>query len=130
MSWTYGGNPGAEPRDKVRWLLGDKTQTSTSPTDEELEWLLEEENGNEYLAAAEAADSIAATLTGMAATSKKIGDLSLAYDYEGTGARWRALGERLRAKVAKPVIGIPVASAAAFTPTLFSIGMDDNNEDE
>lgn len=40
MTWTYGGDP-SEPKDEVRLLVGDTTETDQMTQDEEIEYALE-----------------------------------------------------------------------------------------
>ncbi|WIC89149.1 hypothetical protein SEA_OTTAWA_103 [Arthrobacter phage Ottawa] len=125
MAWTYSGNPAGSDLDKVRFLLGDTTQTASATlTNEEITYLLAEEGGNTTSAAAEGALALAARYSGISATSKKIGDLSISYEHGALADRFTALAARLRK-----------GQRSAFTPiwddsspSIFSIGMDDYAE--
>ena len=59
MTWTYSGNPASSDRDKVRFLVFDTDTNEQLLSDEEIAWLLTEQT-NVYLAAANAAEAIAA----------------------------------------------------------------------
>ena len=59
MTWTYSGNPADSDRDKVRFLVFDTDTNDQLLSDEEIAWLLTEQT-NVYLAAANAAEAIAA----------------------------------------------------------------------
>ena len=59
MTWTYSGNPADSDRDKVRFLVFDTDTNEQLLSDEEIAWLLTEQT-NVYLAAANAAEAIAA----------------------------------------------------------------------
>lgn len=59
MTWTYSGNPADSDRDKVRFLVFDTDTNEQLLSDEEIAWLLTEQT-NIYLAAANAAEAIAA----------------------------------------------------------------------
>ena len=59
MTWTYSGNPATSDRDKVRFLVFDTDTNEQLINNEEIDWLLSEQS-NIYLAAANAAEAIAA----------------------------------------------------------------------
>tara|TARA_A100001391_G_scaffold70347_3_gene44940 strand:- start:1682 stop:2125 length:444 start_codon:yes stop_codon:yes gene_type:complete len=59
MTWTYSGDPANNDRDKVRFLVFDTDTNEQLLSDEEIAWLLSEQT-NVYLAAANAAEVIAA----------------------------------------------------------------------
>ena len=59
MTWTYSGNPADSDRDKVRFLVFDTDTNEQLLSNEEIAWLLSEQT-NVYLAAANAAEAIAA----------------------------------------------------------------------
>ena len=59
MTWTYGGDPGANDRDEVRFLCGDTDTTDQLVTDEEIAYAIDDA-GNNKAAAALICDSIAA----------------------------------------------------------------------
>ena len=59
MTWTYSGNPADSDRDKVRFLVFDTDTNEQLLSNEEIAWLLSEQP-NVYLAAANAAEVIAA----------------------------------------------------------------------
>ncbi|ATW59905.1 hypothetical protein SEA_WALTZ_27 [Arthrobacter phage Waltz] len=120
MTWTYSGNPGASDRDRVRFLIGDRTQTPQSITDEELQYLLGETATPED-AAILAAEQMADSFAGLSVTSKRIGDLMLATDYGKTGDRFRATAKRLRSRYMS--LGTPLM--ADTSPKTFSVGMTD-----
>lgn len=123
MTFTYTGDPGSSDRDHIRFLIGDKKQTKQSVTDEEITFLLQQHGDDVTLAAAAAADALANTYSGMAATSKSIGDLSISYEHGETAGRYQKLAARLRASMAG--VGGPVF---ADQTAQFSIGMMDNDE--
>lgn len=62
MTWTYGGDPSGNARDRVRFLVGDTDSTDQLLSDEEIAWLLSE-SPNHYIASANACDQIAAQFT-------------------------------------------------------------------
>lgn len=59
MSWSYDPNL-SEPKDKVRFLIGDTNESDPWLEDEEIEAMLDIYSGDIYLAAAACADSLAA----------------------------------------------------------------------
>ena len=59
MSWTYSGNPGANPSDAVRWEIGDTNEKTQFIQDEEILWALNVE-GTPIKAAARLAEGLAA----------------------------------------------------------------------
>ena len=59
MTWTYSGDPANSDRDKVRFLVFDTDTNEQLLSNEEIAWLLSEIS-NVYLAAANAAEAIAA----------------------------------------------------------------------
>lgn len=126
MSWNYGGDPSLNPRDGVRFEIGDTTPGKTPTlTDEEIEYLLRENSPK--LAAAKAARALGARYSGMSATSKSVGDLSLSFEYGAVAERFEAMAARLE----KGSYGafVPIVSDATLAAGVFSIGMDDNTED-
>lgn len=78
MSWTYTG-PSNSPRDEIRFLLGDTTEMDESLSDQELDYLLAQDS-DPYLAAANAAEIMAAKYLKLSATMKKVGDLAISYN--------------------------------------------------
>ncbi len=96
MTWTYGGDPAANTRDEVRFLVGDTDSTDTQVTDAEISWALADAS-NTTLAAAQIAEAIAAKYARF--VSKSVGDLSIQYaqrqqHYAELAARLKAKGSR------------------------------------
>jgi hypothetical protein len=46
MTWTYSGNPGASPKDEVRWRIGDTEITRQLVQDEEIMYELNKAQGD------------------------------------------------------------------------------------
>tara|TARA_A100001515_G_scaffold67655_3_gene53806 strand:- start:1513 stop:1956 length:444 start_codon:yes stop_codon:yes gene_type:complete len=94
MTWSYSGDPSSSDRDKVRFLVFDTDTNDQLLSNEELDWLLSQ-NSNIYMAAATAAEAIAAkfakdisrSVVGISATPGGRADFYL------------ELAERLRAQV-------------------------------
>lgn len=124
MAWTYSGNPGTSPRDEVRFLLGDTTNTKQSLTDEEIDYMLTSAGGIALTAAIEGAYALSARHSAISATSKKVGDLQLSYSHGDTAARFEVLAARLRRR-SGPRTFLPIVSAETDKAGTFSIGMDD-----
>lgn len=76
MTWTYGGDPSANDRDEVRFLVGDTDTTDQLVTDEEIAYSVSDEATN-YNAAAKIARAIAAKFSRK--VDKSVGDLKQAY---------------------------------------------------
>jgi hypothetical protein len=95
MAWTYSGNPATSNRNAVRFLSGDTVQTAdVTLQDEEIDYLLTEWE-NVYDAAAASCESRAARYANRASGSKKVGDLSLAIDYDKSAKGLLDMAERL-----------------------------------
>ena len=121
MAWTYTANPGAVPRDKVRFLVGDVAETPQSLADGEVDYLITLYPGSPELAAAAVAESMADRYSGLSATSKSVGDLSLSTDYGSTAMRFAALARRLRTRS----YGIAIDLMADTSDKVFHLGMHD-----
>lgn len=97
MVWTYSGNPAANEKDAVRFLIGDTDPDDPLLQDEEILYLLEHTNEVEG-AAAEAAYSLAARFSRQA--DKSVGDLSLSLSQKSAAfwqlaeSLWRRSGLR------------------------------------
>lgn len=82
MAWTYSGDPSDSDAAAVRFLSGDTVQTAdVTLQDEEIAYLIATWE-NVYDAAAASCEARAAQYANKASGSKKVGDLSLALDYE------------------------------------------------
>lgn len=122
MTWTYGGQPGTNPIDTVRFHIGDVVQSPQSLADGEITYLISEADEDPLRAAATAADLWAGRFAGLSASSKSVGDLSISQDYAGAATRLYDLARRLRSRlggIAGPLIFDTRAS-------VFAVGMDDN----
>jgi len=87
----------ADPKDEVRFLIRDTSQTDYSVTDEEIDYCLEDSGEKVYLAASKAASAIAANYSKAATTaSKSVGDLSISLKYEQAAKEYRDLAKELR----------------------------------
>jgi hypothetical protein len=122
MAWTYGGLPGTNPVDTVRFHIGDTVQVATSLQDGEITYLITQAGNDPLLAAASAADLWAIRFAGLSASSKSVGDLSIAQDYAGAAARLQDVARRLRARLG----GIVAPLIFDTSESVFSVGMTDN----
>ena len=73
MTWTYTNNPGGSSRDALRLAVGDTIENDPRLSDEEVEHFLSLYPDSLDLAAAEAAEAIAARYSSMAVSY--VGDL-------------------------------------------------------
>jgi hypothetical protein len=73
MTWTYGGDPSANNRDEVRFLIGDVDSTQPLLTDEEIAYAIAELNSN-YATAAFCIDRI---LSKGYMADREVGDLKI-----------------------------------------------------
>ena len=99
MTWTYGGDPAANDRDSVRWLVGDTDTTDQLVQDEEIAYALGEFGGPIH-AAVVTCEAIAAKFARL--VDKKIGSLNIK-------ASQRADEYQVRANVLKRRIGTDLA---------------------
>jgi hypothetical protein len=93
MVWTYSGDSGASLLDTVRFLIGDVDQNEQLLQDEEINYLLEIYS-NVYVAAANAARSIAARFARQ--VDESVGDMQLSLAQRVT--HYRQLAEELEKK--------------------------------
>lgn len=129
MAFTYGGDPSANNRDKVRFLIGDTDSTNPLLQDAEILFLFNEWNSNAYIAAAHACDSLAAKFAGKADNSKSVGDLSISTQFGQQADRYRSLGAQLLAQASQITPPSPSVfkdkDGNVFGPEKFRIGMGD-----
>lgn len=92
MAWTYGGDPAANDRDKIRFLVQDTDVVDQLLSDEEIAWLLTKNGVQE--SAAEAAEAIAAKFSRKADTT--VGEVRVALGQRAEG--YRKLAASLRAR--------------------------------
>lgn len=78
MAWTYSGNPAANSKDEVRYLVGDTQSNDQLTTDEEIAWALSQNSDNTHQAAAWVAKSISAYFARLA-ESTEIGPIKIQY---------------------------------------------------
>lgn len=93
-------------RDKVRLLLGDTDTADEQLTDGQYDFVIAENPGSIYFAAATAARLIARTFTSRA-SSKRVGPLSISYAAKAD--EWLAVARELEAEAAKHAPPTPYA---------------------
>lgn len=93
MTWTYDTGL-TENRDRVRFLIGDTSQSNQLLQDEELDYALTSE-GNLYAAAALAAESLSGQFSN--SVDKSVGDLKLRF--ADRASRYSALAKVLRQRL-------------------------------
>lgn len=127
-SWeySYSGDPTKRPIDRVRFLLGDKNMDLAFFTDSEILFLLSENGGNAYFAAADLAVSQAGSYSSYA--DKTVGPLSIRYGEQAN--RWTALSKDLRTRGTRQSGAKVVFTGqnALDRGPIFKIGMNDNPE--
>lgn len=132
MAWTYGGDPSANTRDEVRFLIGDTDTTNQLLQDAEITFLYNQWNSNAYLAAAHACDALAAKFAAKSDYSKSVGDLSISTQFGQQADRYRSLGAQLLAQNALASPPSPTfyqnENGDVFGEQMFSIGMEDYKE--
>jgi hypothetical protein len=106
VPWSYSGDPKASPKDAVRFLISDTDSGTQLISDEEIEYLLEEES-NQYLAAARAAEVIGASFTLEVQASAE----GMSFSGDALMQRYFELADRLRqlakkkTRLAPPYVG-------------------------
>lgn len=127
MSWSYSGNPADSKLDEIRFLLGDTTEDSTSLSDEEIIYILAQNSDVVRASAADAAERTAGRFLKKSIASKKVGDLTLEYEYSESYNRYMALGKLLRsASTDAPAINMKAPLISDVSEPIFYIGMGDN----
>lgn len=139
MTWTY--TPPAsgrfpDPVSELRFLLQDTVQRRFSPSDEELQYLIQQDqNPNEpdlYMVASWAAEGMADWFAGTGGgISKTVGNTSLNRPgYGGEGERYASMALRLRRRSPRggtlTGMGLVGGGDGVSRPRQFWIGMFDN----
>ena len=131
MTWTYDGDPSANERDEVRWLVGDTDTTDQLVTDEEIAYALAK-CATPTLAAAAVCDAISAKFSREA--DRRVGDVSLSASQKAKA--YKTLADDLRSDagvLALPTFGgISIAAKETIDEDTdsvqpsFRIGQDDH----
>ena len=129
--FTYSGNPTSNPRDAVRYMIGDVTKDDAMISDSEIDFELFQEP-QIFVAAANCCDVIAIKLARKTNRQSKTMDLSRGQT-GGLHELWIQRAAAIRARVASHVG--PIFASDQITldilgecyPHIFTVGMDDNN---
>ncbi|HHY37203.1 MAG: hypothetical protein LHW58_08380 [Candidatus Cloacimonetes bacterium] len=100
MVWSYSGDPAANPKDAVRFYLGDTDPDDPQLQDEEILFLVQKFAGNVYLAAADAARGLAGKYSRRA--DKAVGDLRLSFSQQAQ--HYWELAKRLQTEAGKRAV--------------------------
>lgn len=100
MTFTYTASPATSDLDAVRTLLSDTNSDDVLLTDETINWLLDEWP-TVHQAARAGAEIIASQMARDAISQKRVGDLSLSYDFSSRANDYRKLAESLAAQAAR-----------------------------
>ena len=103
MTWTYDGNPQANTKDEVRYLVGDTDTTDQQVSDEEITYQLAE-NPNVYRAAAEVC--LALSLKYARQVQTTVGTYSASFQQRSEA--YKALYADLRRKAARRAASVYV----------------------
>jgi len=116
-------------KDQVRFLISDKDVSNNGVNahlaDEEINWLLTENSGNVYDAAASGAEQIAAEYSSK--EDKMVGPLRLMHG--NMADRFYALAKALRARKFERRGFVPLLTAPVRAAPIFQLGMHDNNDE-
>lgn len=113
MSGTYSGDPSTGLLDAVRFLARDSGPTTFYVTDEEIEWLLTQENNNIYMTASKVAYQVGTQFVKTGGGSKSVGGLSIS----GGESKTRDYFNLARSLEAR-------AMRSSFVPTPWAGGVD------
>jgi hypothetical protein len=128
MTWTYAGDPSANSRDAVRFLVNDTNTSDQLVSDEEIAWAVAEE-ANVYFAAASVAGAIAASFARK--TGFNVDGLSKSYGQKYLEYRElrRSLLQRGEGQPQSKFAIIPDAGGIT-RDALFTLGQFDNVGDD
>jgi hypothetical protein len=128
MAWTYGGDPSANARDAIRFLIGDTDTTDQLLSDEEIAWVNSEASGTAtgttalYDAAYRCCLTIASKLAREA--DKQIGDLSVSMSQRAKAYREQAASLK---ELSGREGGVPIPYAGGIT--ISDKEIDEENSD-
>jgi hypothetical protein len=117
ISWTYSGDPSDSDRDAVRFLTGLTDSDDQRINDEELDWLLGQNDDDVFLTAAAAARAVGATYADQ--VDKTVGDLSLKYSQRADKFKElaAALDKQATSQVGHPTLSSLLAYAGGISAT-------------
>ena len=135
MTWSYSGNPGASPKDAVRFLIGDTDKCDPLLEDGEIVWVLAQYNNAPPNAAIRCCEAIMSKFSRMA--DESMGSVSVSFSQKVTAYR-QMLGDlrnRLATEDMAPYAGgisaADVQRVEANTDRVrpdFTKHMDDNRQ--
>ena len=131
MTWSYGGDPTNSTTDRVRFLCGDTDTNNQQVTNEEISFLLSENNSDAYLAAASACEAMASKVSAKSDYSRSVGDLSLSTQFGAQANTLLKRAESLRSQASRrrpPSVNFYTdEDGNVFGATQFTVGIDNNN---
>ena len=99
MTFTYSGDPSTSTRNYVRFLISDTDSTDALFSDEELNYVITEWNGDAYEAARECAEILIARFAREAdSLSKSVGDISVSESYSQKITHYKELANNILAR--------------------------------
>lgn len=116
MTWTYGGDPDANARDAIRFLIGDTDTNDQILSDEEIAWVNKEVTGSStattglYDAGYRCCLAAASKFSRMA--DKSVGDLSVSMSQKA--AAYRTQAQEIKALAAREG-NVPTPYAGGIT---------------
>lgn len=128
MTWTYGGDPSANARDAIRFLIGDTDTSDQLLSDEEIAWVNSEASGSAtattalYDAGSRCCLAIASKLAREA--DKSVGDLSVSMSQRANAYREQAA--ELKGLSGREG-GVPTPYAGAITISDKDIDQDNSD---
>lgn len=129
MTWSYSGDPSTSTRNNVRFLISDTNSADQLFSDEELNHVISELDGDAYNAARECAEVLIARFSREAdSTSKSVGDISVSESYSGKIAHYKELAQSLLMRRLRKSPPRMVANAESLKSTNDRI-IDDYNTD-
>ena len=120
MAFTYGGDPGADTKDEIRFLVGDTGPVAFILADEEYVYLLTQFD-SALAAAAAAADAICAKFAKQ--IDESTGDLARKCSQKAKA--FSALADKLRKQASSPLTSVPIPFAGGTSIDNIEIREDD-----
>lgn len=129
MTFTYSGDPSTSTRNYVRFLLSDTVSTDALFSDEELNYVISEWNGDAYEAARECAEILISRFAREAdSTSKSVGDISVSESYASKITHYKELAASIMMRKMRKHPPKPFANAESLKST-DDRSIDDYNTD-
>jgi len=111
MTWSYSGDPASSPKDGVRFFVQDTIAADPQISDEEIAFLLSDENDAVIRAAARSAEAIAAKYARQ--VDKSVGGLSLSAGRRQE--KYEKLASRLWSRSGTTGVGAPLPYSGGLT---------------